>query len=136
MKKAIRREWYGVKLLYKSVITGAPEQDTVDEFFYDAHEFFEESVILVKAASFDEAYRLAEQSARGNGYTYKNKYGQSVTFTFYKSIDCFHLFDSPKTMTEVYSSFFINSNNEDEQDFLKNRYACCTGKDMHLLHQS
>lgn len=125
--------WYGVKLLHKIIIFGMSEQDKIDEFFHDTKIFFEESILLVKASSFDEAYQIDETTAQKDNEVYENKYGQKVKHEFYKSIDCFHLFDSPKSTIEIYSTFFRKKQGEDEKILLDKRYNDCTIEELHLL---
>lgn len=126
-------EWYGVKFLHKIVITGEPEENKIDEFFHDTKTFFEESILLVKAYSFDDAYHIAEIEAQKDNEIYKNKYGQTVKYKFYESIDCFHLFDPPKSGVEIYSTFFEMNQGEDEKILLDKRYNDCTVKELHLI---
>lgn len=126
-------EWYGVKLLHRITISGIPEQDKTDEFFCEERTFFEESVLLIKASSFDAAYQIAERTAEKDNEVYKNKYGQLVRHEFYESIDCFHLCDSPKSTAEIYSAFFLKGQDEEEQLVLDKRYRDCTAEELHML---
>ena len=127
--------WYGVKLLHKITISGIPEQDKIDEFFQDTKIFFEESILLAKASSFDEAYQIAEMTAQNDNEIYENKYGQMVKHEFYESIDCFHLYDSPKSTIEIYSTFFQKKQGEDEKILLDKKYKNCTIEELHLLRR-
>lgn len=129
-------DWYSVKLLYRITIFGKPEKSKIDEFYHDIHEFYEESVILVKAASFDEAYQLAENEAQKRSDAYENKYGQTVKYEFHESIDCYHLFDSPQSLTEVYSTIFSITQNKDKISLFDNRYSNCTVEQMHILRHA
>ncbi len=129
----IAGDWYSVKLLRKITISGIPEQDKIDEFFHDSKIFFEESILLVEASSFDEAYQIAKTTAQKENEVYENKYGQMVKREFYKSIDCFHLFDSPQSTMEVYSTFFLKKQSEEEQILFDKRYNHCTAEELHLL---
>lgn len=126
-------DWYGVKLLHKITISGMPAQDKIDKFFQDTKVFFEESILLVKAFSFDNAYQIAETTAKKNNEVYENKYGQIVNHKFYKSIDCFHLFVSPESTVEIYSTFFQKKPGEDEKKQLDKKYDMCTIEELHLL---
>jgi len=126
-------DWYGVKLLHKITISGMPDQNKIDEFFQNTKVFFEESILLVKASSFDNAYHIAEMTAQKDNEVYENKYGQIVNHEFYKSIDCFHLFDSPKSTVEIYSTFFQKKPSEDEKMQLDRKYDMCTNEELHLL---
>lgn len=132
-KSRNRSNWYGVKLLHKFLISGMPVQNRIDEHFHDSKVFFEESVLLVKASSFDEAYEIAEKSARDYNDIYTNKYGQTVKQEFYKSIDCFILYGSPKNCVEVYSNYFLEKQNDDEEFLIDKRYENCTVEELHLL---
>ena len=126
--------WYGGKLLHKITISGAPNQDKIDKFFHNERVFFEESILLVKASSFDKAYQIAEKAAKNADEVYENKYGQTVKHEFYQSIDCFHLFDSPKSnLKEAYSTFFQKEQGDNEKSTLNQRYHNCTGEELHLL---
>jgi len=98
--------WYAVKSLYKMAIVGKPIPELIDDYFSDQDTFFEESIILVTANSFEEAYQIAEAEAKKVSDVYTNKYGQTITKEFYDSIDCFELSDPPQILTEVYSRSF------------------------------
>lgn len=126
-------DWYGVKLLHKITISGMPDQDKIDEFFQNTKVFFEESILLVKASSFDNAYQIAETTAQKDNEVYENIYGQIVNNEFYKSIDCFHVFDSPESTVEIYSTFFQKEPGEDEKMQLDRKYDMCTIEELHLL---
>ncbi|MCL9638399.1 DUF4288 domain-containing protein [Bacillus zanthoxyli] len=52
-------EWYGVKVLYKNLVIGEPNVERLDENYED-HQIFEESILLIKARSFEQAYEIAE----------------------------------------------------------------------------
>ena len=54
-------KWYSVKLLYRFSVTGEP--DNVDRYYSDDREIFEETVMLVKAETFEGAYAEAERIA-------------------------------------------------------------------------
>ena len=59
MKKRLRKkmskewEWYAVKVLYECNISGNPSPETIGENYSNIHKTFEESIILIKAPSFD-----------------------------------------------------------------------------------
>lgn len=129
-------DWFGVKLLHKITISGTPQQDKMDEFYHAVHEIYEESIILVKASSFGEAYQIAEKEAKKADDIYKNKYGQMVKREFYRPIDCYHLFDSPQASVEVYSTFFTERNIKAEEGFIDARYSACTVEEMHILRHA
>lgn len=112
MKKRLRKkmskewEWYAVKVLYKCNISGNPSPETIDENYSNTHRTFEESIILVKAPSFEQAYEIAEKEVKWAEMDYLNPYDETVEWKFVESIDCFHLFDKKlQTGTELYSRF-------------------------------
>ena len=106
-KKKSSWVWYAVKLLFESIIAGEPDKDTIDENFSDKFKLYEEQIVVVKAQSFDHAYKLAEILAKKNEITYKNPYYQTVEQKFVDSLNCFWLFDDEiKSGTEVYSRLF------------------------------
>jgi Domain of unknown function (DUF4288) len=97
-------EWYAVKLLYEAIITGSPNPKTIDEN-YSTDKTYEESIMLVKAQSFEHAYSIAEKKAKDEEMDYLNPYEEKVEWKFVKAIDCFILFDELQTGTELYSRF-------------------------------
>jgi len=122
--------WYAVKLLYRMEVSGEPKASLLDDFYSGLDLFFEESVLLVPAGSFEEAYEKAETEAKKKANVYENKYGQTVTVGFYKSVDCFALFESPQAFTEAYSAIFCGT-----QPDIARRYERCTAEEMHVLRQ-
>lgn len=54
-------------------VTGKPEPALMDEYFGDSTEFCEESIVLVTADSFENAYQFAKDNARKNTEVYINK---------------------------------------------------------------
>ena len=124
-------DWYSVKLLYKYSVSGKPDPNLVDEFFSGRTEFYEESVILVTADSFEDAYKVAEGNALTEVYT--NKYGQKVSIALYDAVDCFRFYEQPRAMTEVYSTIFSYDANTDIGSLIDKRYKGCTVGEMHML---
>lgn len=80
MKKRLRKkmskewEWYAVKVLYECNISGNPSPETIDENYSNTHKTFEESIILIKAPSFEQAYVIAEMEAKKAEIDYLNPY--------------------------------------------------------------
>lgn len=98
-------EWYSVKLIFEFIITGDPDPTKINED-YNSDKHYEESIMLVKAKSFDHAYEIAEAKAKENEDEYINLYGEKVNYVFAEAIDCFNLFDEElETGTELYSRF-------------------------------
>lgn len=109
LRKKVRREWewYAVKVLYECIISGDPAPETIDRNYSNAEKTFEESILLIKASSFDQAYDLAEKEVKQREIDYLNPYDEKVVWKFVESIDCFHLFDRKlQSGTELYSRLF------------------------------
>ncbi|MDG0791267.1 DUF4288 domain-containing protein [Cohnella ginsengisoli] len=93
-----------MKLLYESTISGNPDPARVDENYVDTHKTYEESMMLVKAQSFEQAYAIAEKKAKREELDYRNPYDQKVEWRLVRALDCFALFDEElKSGTELYS---------------------------------
>ncbi|MEH7514671.1 DUF4288 domain-containing protein [Gottfriedia acidiceleris] len=113
MKKRIRKkssnewEWFSVKVLYACKISGNPSPEKIDEDYdSDSHKTFEESIFLIKAPSYEEAYVIGKKEAIKNEVDYLNQYDQTVEWKFIKLIDCFSLsVKKLETGTELYSRF-------------------------------
>lgn len=125
--------WYAVKLLYKITIHKKPCPKRIKLFgkFYCSKnkQFFEESILLVYADSFEQAYQFAEKKAKENCNSYINLYGQEVKTKIYKWIDCFFIEKHLKEGTEVYSSIFC----ENKKKRLKRKYKSCSKKELSML---
>ena len=119
-----RSSWnyYGIKLIYQAVITGPPIPERIDENFSDGHTIFEESVMLIRAQSFDHAYAVAERKARENEATYKNPYGQTVEWKLIDAIDCFLIGDEISSGTELYSSMSSEKKEVTPSGYLMQKY--------------
>jgi hypothetical protein len=128
-------EWYAVKLLYRNSVHGTPDRERVDPYFRDVKEFFEESVLLVQANSFEAAYEAAEQMAKHKREVYVNKYGQTVTCKFYRSIDCYWIQETVGNRAEIYSSFFTLAEGADMEEQLDRRYSICVPDEMQQLRR-
>lgn len=122
----MKKEWYGVKLIYKYTVRA---KGSAPAFL------FEESVVLVKAKSFDKAYRKVEKQAKNESEQYENTNGQQVTREFYRSVDCYWLFDKPGKYTEAYSSFFSALPGVPHQKLIQDRYSLCTQEELAVLRR-
>ncbi|WP_419884139.1 DUF4288 domain-containing protein [Peribacillus sp. B-H-3] len=79
----------------------------MDKNYTNTHKTYEESIMLVKAQSFEHAYSIAEKKAKDEEHDYLNPYEETVEWKYVDALDCFHLFDETlKTGTELYSRFF------------------------------
>ena len=78
---------------------------------------------MIKAQSFDNAYKIAEKKARENEMEYTNTYGQLVNCKFIEAIDCFSISDETLgTGVEIYSRFLRVYKDIDTQDFIDKYY--------------
>jgi len=121
--KKLDLEWYGVKVLYKYLIIGSPNIEKIDENYED-HQVFEESILLIKAQTFDQAYEIAEKKAKECEGSYTNVYDQIVKFQFVESLDAFLLCeeDELQSGTEVYSRFLHIPKEESLANVLSRHY--------------
>jgi predicted nucleic acid-binding protein len=88
--------WFAVRLLFESK---HPEEDGVESLF-------EDRVVLVRAATEDEARRKAEVYGRGEEDEYKNVYEKTVVKVFTEILDVVDVTaDEIKDLTEVYWQF-------------------------------
>lgn len=97
-------EYYGVKLIFQATITGDPIPERIDENYSDTHTFYEESIRLVHAQSFDHAYSIAERMGLAYKDEYINVYGQTVTWELVEAINCYRVGDKIANSEEVFSS--------------------------------
>ncbi|MFF3021736.1 DUF4288 domain-containing protein [Gottfriedia sp. NPDC057948] len=113
MRKRLRKkrlnkwEWFSVKVLNECKISGNPSPEKIDEDYgSDGQKTFEDSILLIKAPSEEEAYLIGEKVAIKNEVEYLNQYDETVEWKFIRVIDCFNLFDKKlQTGTELYSRF-------------------------------
>ena len=115
---------YAVKLLFESVNSGEPNPSKIDEHYEENHDtLFEESIILVKANSLEEAHELGEKIALQSEDTYDNMYGEQVTWTFRKVLHVFELDDTPfETGKELYARFLHVKKTESVDTVVKHHY--------------
>ncbi|KXY22931.1 DUF4288 domain-containing protein [Bacillus sp. FSL K6-0067] len=115
---------YAVKLLFESVHSGEPDPTKIDEHYEENHDtLFEESIILVKASSLEEAHALGEQIAIQSEHTYDNMYDEQITWTFRKLLHVFELDDTPfETGKELYARFLQVKKNETVDTVLQKYY--------------
>lgn len=112
---------YGVRLLMQFVIEN------------ESRKFYEESVRLVHAESFDDALKKAEKIAENENLEYTNIQGKKVTFKIYGSVEAFVIYDkiSFEDGAEVFSTVF--EINDTEDDPIKKCFSSCSADDMYIL---
>ncbi|MDK8639438.1 DUF4288 domain-containing protein [Niallia taxi] len=109
------KKWFVVALLYESVHNGEPKQ--VDENYDNSTETYEESHLLVKAESSEDATLLGKKLGQEAEHDYKNQYEETVCWKLVKVLDVFELMDEElKTGTEVYSRYILAPRESGTQD--------------------
>lgn len=104
--------WYGVQLLFESIVLNSP---------YD-QKTYEESIIIVKANSLEEAALKAEEKAINEEVDYQNVYGNLVRWKFVKIVEIYEILDNDlKQGTEVFSRYIIADKN-DSLEMVMERY--------------
>ena len=112
---------YGVKV----ILTYSVEPDN--------RKFYEESIYLVDADSFDDAYRKAEEYTREFELEYTNPKGQKVKTEKIDFIDCFLAFDEEDGVQEIYSSTLKNKSSLSDEDFYEAITNQCDAEEMYDL---
>jgi len=115
-------QYYGVKLIYQAIIIGDPIPERIDEYYSNTHTFFEESVMLVHAQSFDHAYSIAERRARDNEGTHINPYGQTVEWKLMDAINCYWIDDKITNGIELFSSITPTKKEIKPSEYLMHKY--------------
>ncbi|EEM87411.1 MULTISPECIES: DUF4288 domain-containing protein [Bacillus] len=115
---------YAVKLLFESVHSGEPDPTKMDGHYEENHDtLFEESIILVKASSLEEAHALSEQIAIQSEHTYVNMYDEQITWKFRKVLHVFELDDTSfETGKELYARFLHVKKNETVDTIVQTYY--------------
>ena len=98
--------------------------------------FYEESIVRVKAESFDEAYERAEAYALSLGADeYVNVYGEAVKTELVDIVGVFRSFDEEDGVQEVYSRTMINRTDMDEEKWLDILSDGCTAEEKLPLRE-
>ena len=98
--------------------------------------FIEESIIMLEADSFDDAYLKAEKYVKDNEivFSYDNMYGQRVESEVISFTDCFAVYDD-EDVIEVYSSMIKCGNDLPEDSVIAFFEETCDRQDMLPLRQ-
>jgi hypothetical protein len=116
-------QWYSVKLIFEFFISGMTNAAKLDKNHTTNNKTYEESIVLVKAQSFDHAYKIATRNAKLIESEHKNPYGESVQCRFVEAIDCFVVGDGElKSGSEIYSRFIRVPLSTKTKDFLDQYY--------------
>ena len=96
----------------------------------DDRKFYEESIYLVDAESFDDAYKKAEEYANEYDLKHTNPKGQKVKTEKIDFLDCFLAFDEEEGVQEIYSTTFKNESSLSEQEFYKSITSQCDADEL------
>jgi len=121
--------YYGVRLFKKLIVFGEPNPDLIDEFYEDEtqKQYLEELVLLVRAKSFDHAYKVAEKMTMKYEEPYETIYGQRAMWRIVDSVDCFDIGDELESGTEVYSTYHAIDINESCNSYIDKYYVPHSG---------
>ena len=115
--------WFSVKVITERVVSGEPAPDTVDQNYTNEYRIFEESILLIRAQSFDHAYKIAEKKARAMDLTYENPYEQTVSQQLIGAIDCFDICEETVfSGTELYWRAIWVPKTMDQESFIDTYY--------------
>lgn len=98
--------------------------------------FIEESILMLEADSFDDAYLKAEKYVEDNeiSTSYDNMYGKHVKSEVVSFADCFSVYDD-EDVIEVYSSIIKCRNDLPEDSVITFFEETCDRRDMLPLIQ-
>ena len=99
----------------------------------DNRKFYEESIYLVDAESFDDAYKKAEEHTKDFDLEHINPKGQKVKTEKIDFVDCFLAFDEEDRVQEIYSTTLKNKLSLSEEDFYKAITSPCDVDEMYDL---
>lgn len=111
------KDIYGVKVVYKYVVHSQNPQV-----------LYEEQILKIKAESFDDAYKKADEYAASYIHKYTNINGDTVEISLYKAVDCFMCFEEENGIQEVYSGFL-----KSDKNVLKSITTTCEADELQIL---
>lgn len=136
-RKATKWQWFSVKLIFENIISGEPKPDSIDENYTNSFRNFDESIIIVKAQSFDHAYKIAEKRASQEELEYTNPYGELVNMKFVEAIDCYLIGDETlKSGVEVYWRQLRVTKDTDTEGFLDKYYPDTVDDNSGIFYNS
>ena len=110
---------YGVKVMFTYSIEP------------DNRKFYEETIYMVEADSFDDAYEKAEKHVYKFDFDHLNPKGQMVKREKVDFLDCFLAFDEEYGVQEVYSATTKNKTSLTEEEFYKAITKRCDADEMY-----
>ena len=115
---------YGAKVIYTYSIGDS------------GRKFYEQSILSVKAYSFDEACEKAEKYAHSCCLDYENPAGERVRTDGFELLDCFLAFDEESDVQELYSCFTRNKTGLDEAAYYAAITDQCDEEELRSLRNS
>lgn len=116
--------WYGVKVLYENIVSDEPKQEYIDCNYSTEVRTLEESIIVVRAQSFEHAWKIAENKfTKQAEISYENPYGETIKSQLVDIIDTFLLSDDPiESGTEVYSRILHMPKGASNEEIIEQLY--------------
>lgn len=111
------KDIYAVKLVYKYVVHSQKSQV-----------LYEEQILRIKAESFEDAYKKADEYAASYVDKYTNINGDTVEISLYRAVDCFKCYEEENGIQEVYSDFLKADDNA-----LKSITTACEADELKIL---
>ena len=95
--------------------------------------FYEETIYLVDAESFDDAYKKTEEYTKGFDLERINPKRQKVKTEKIDFVDCFLAFDEEDGVQEIYSATLKNESSLSDEDFYEAITNQCDAEEMYDL---
>ena len=112
---------YGVKVIYTYSVGEGKKK------------YYEMQILLVKAASFEDAYDKAEKYVSEYDREYRNPKGDPVKVENVEVLDCFSILDEEEEVQEIYSAILKNDTPLSEEAFYHAISNECDADDMRDL---
>ncbi|MDD5924257.1 MAG: DUF4288 domain-containing protein [Clostridia bacterium] len=122
-------EMYGVKILFKNTVTGQPT--VTDESYSDMYVYYEESIRVFMAESFEQAEEKAIESAKYSESQYKNVYGQTVDYKFHSVVNSF-IIDDLQDGDEIFAQTYKITKSAHKENSIS---ICTTLEDTAVLRE-
>lgn len=92
-------KWYGVKTISRMFVGRADGK-------MEPADSLKESVVILRAQSASQAFKIAQRRARRKELRYRNIYGQPVCWRLQSIVDCYQFRELPRAGVEVYSCVY------------------------------
>lgn len=95
--------------------------------------FYEESIFMVEAKSFDDAFEKTEKYVNRSDYNHLNSNNELVRREKVDILDCFIAFDEECDVQEIYSAVTKNKTSLSEREFYDAVTYQCDADEMYDL---